>query len=295
MNSVECVKNLCKERKIPISRLEKELGFANGYINQLRKGVFPSDRLKQIAEYFGVSVDYLLGNSALDHEREKEQNEHYGSLNDLYYHGVQSWINKGFFSTDEKTMLKAHFSGVLSRYKELIDRTSGIKRGLKIHLKAMVPLSSEINSTLSTQEIAEQFLKQELRREISDLTSYIDAFTFHFAHAVFEEDLAGQIPDEEMDRHREQWEVENYRKCLISEQLQAERQKKLTPIDEDELLELFKMYVEKLSSDQLQVLFDQARSMWEQNKVRDQMQSMISRRKVALSVSAQQTADETDQ
>lgn len=61
MNSVECVKKMCKERKIPISRLEKELGFANGYINQLRKGVFPSDRLKQIAEYFGVSVDYLLG------------------------------------------------------------------------------------------------------------------------------------------------------------------------------------------------------------------------------------------
>ncbi len=60
MNSVECVKKMCKERKIPISRLEKELGFANGYINQLRKGVFPSDRLKQIAEYFGVSVDYLL-------------------------------------------------------------------------------------------------------------------------------------------------------------------------------------------------------------------------------------------
>lgn len=30
MNSVERVKNLCKERGIPVSRLEKELGFANG-------------------------------------------------------------------------------------------------------------------------------------------------------------------------------------------------------------------------------------------------------------------------
>ena len=60
MNSVERVKNLCKERGIPVSRLEKELGFANGYINQLRKGVFPSNRLVEIAEYFGVSVDYLV-------------------------------------------------------------------------------------------------------------------------------------------------------------------------------------------------------------------------------------------
>ena len=60
MNSVERVKNLCKERGIPVSRLEKELGFANGYISQLRKGVFPSNRLVEIAEYFGVSIDYLV-------------------------------------------------------------------------------------------------------------------------------------------------------------------------------------------------------------------------------------------
>lgn len=60
MNSVERVKSLCKKRQIPISRLEKELGFANGYISQLRKGVFPSDRLMEIANYFGVSVDYLI-------------------------------------------------------------------------------------------------------------------------------------------------------------------------------------------------------------------------------------------
>ncbi len=60
MNSVERVKNLCKERGIPVSRLEKELGFANGYINQLRKGVFPSNRLVEIAEYFGVSLDEMV-------------------------------------------------------------------------------------------------------------------------------------------------------------------------------------------------------------------------------------------
>lgn len=59
MNSVERVKLLCKERKIPISRLEKELGFSNGYINQLRKGTFPSDRLLKIAAYLDVPVNYL--------------------------------------------------------------------------------------------------------------------------------------------------------------------------------------------------------------------------------------------
>lgn len=60
MNSVERVKWICKERKIPISKLEKDLGFSNGYIGQLRKGVFPGDRLAQIADYFGVTTNYLL-------------------------------------------------------------------------------------------------------------------------------------------------------------------------------------------------------------------------------------------
>lgn len=60
MNSVERVKAICKERKIAISRLEKDLGFANGYIGQLRKGTFPAERLADIAAYLSVSNEYLL-------------------------------------------------------------------------------------------------------------------------------------------------------------------------------------------------------------------------------------------
>lgn len=60
MTSVDRVKKVCKDRKIPISKLEKDLGFANGYIGQLRKGVFPDDRLVSIALYLSLSVDYLL-------------------------------------------------------------------------------------------------------------------------------------------------------------------------------------------------------------------------------------------
>jgi len=60
MNSVDRVKSICKERKIPISRIEKDLGFANGYIGQLKKGTFPDDRLVAIAEYLNVSTDYLM-------------------------------------------------------------------------------------------------------------------------------------------------------------------------------------------------------------------------------------------
>lgn len=61
MNSVEKVKSICKERKIPISRLEKDLGYGNGYIGQLKKGVFPDDRLVEIANYLSVPTSFLTG------------------------------------------------------------------------------------------------------------------------------------------------------------------------------------------------------------------------------------------
>ena len=60
MNAVERVKTICKERKIPISKLESDCGFANGYIGQLRKGVFPDDKIIKISEYLNVSAYYLM-------------------------------------------------------------------------------------------------------------------------------------------------------------------------------------------------------------------------------------------
>lgn len=60
MNSVELIKKICKERKIPISRLERDLGYGNGYIGQLKKGTVPSNRAIEIANYLGITVDYLM-------------------------------------------------------------------------------------------------------------------------------------------------------------------------------------------------------------------------------------------
>lgn len=62
MTSTDRVKSICKERKIPISRLERECGFSNGYIGQLKKGL-PDDRCLIVAEYLGVTADFLRNGS----------------------------------------------------------------------------------------------------------------------------------------------------------------------------------------------------------------------------------------
>lgn len=67
MNAVERIKELCKKKGIAISKLERDCGFSNGYISQLRKGTMPYERLITVAEYFGVSPDYLMSGDNVDY------------------------------------------------------------------------------------------------------------------------------------------------------------------------------------------------------------------------------------
>lgn len=60
MNTVERVKAICKERKIPISKLERDLSFGNAYISGLKKGSIPDDRLRLISDYLELSVEFLM-------------------------------------------------------------------------------------------------------------------------------------------------------------------------------------------------------------------------------------------
>lgn len=68
MDTIERIKAICKERKIAISKLEKECGFANGYIRNLREGKLPADRLFTIAAFLNVAPEFLLSGK----ESEKE-------------------------------------------------------------------------------------------------------------------------------------------------------------------------------------------------------------------------------
>ena len=60
MTTVDRILELCHERRIPVSRLERELKFSNGYLKNLQEGRLPSDRLFAVAEFFKVSPEFLL-------------------------------------------------------------------------------------------------------------------------------------------------------------------------------------------------------------------------------------------
>lgn len=61
MDLLDRILELCSKNNIKIAKLEKETGLANGSVKKW-KDVYPSaDRLQKVANYFNVSVDYLLG------------------------------------------------------------------------------------------------------------------------------------------------------------------------------------------------------------------------------------------
>lgn len=57
----ENVKRLAKERKIPIAKMERDLGFSKKYISKLDQYNPSIDKVIAMAEYLGVSIDTVVG------------------------------------------------------------------------------------------------------------------------------------------------------------------------------------------------------------------------------------------
>ncbi len=55
--------DLCNEKKISISQLERELGFGTSTINKWKKSTPNLKQIVFVANYFKVSIDYLSGES----------------------------------------------------------------------------------------------------------------------------------------------------------------------------------------------------------------------------------------
>jgi len=51
---------LCGKSGISIARLERETGLGNGTVRRWKKGDASVEKVKRVADYFGVSVDSLF-------------------------------------------------------------------------------------------------------------------------------------------------------------------------------------------------------------------------------------------
>ena len=85
MTVYERIESLRKERKISQGNLEKELGFSNGSISKWKTSMPKPERLQKIADYFGVTVDYLMtGNESDGKERYYTNDETASIAQDIF-------------------------------------------------------------------------------------------------------------------------------------------------------------------------------------------------------------------
>lgn len=61
MTIFDRVKSLANSQGVSISRLEEDLGFGKNSLYSWKTKTPNGDRLAKVADYFGVTTDYLLG------------------------------------------------------------------------------------------------------------------------------------------------------------------------------------------------------------------------------------------
>ena len=88
----EILKNLCKEKGTTPTTVVKELGLSSSSATSWKNGKVPHHgTLLKLASYFGVTVDYLLGN-----EKEKPADEGELSEEVVIYHRDGKTVKKKF-------------------------------------------------------------------------------------------------------------------------------------------------------------------------------------------------------
>lgn len=75
MTVYERIESLRNSRGISQGKLEKELGFSNGSISKWKNGTPKPERLQKLAEYFGVTMEYLMTGEEKEDSQEYYLNE----------------------------------------------------------------------------------------------------------------------------------------------------------------------------------------------------------------------------
>ncbi|HCI90906.1 MAG: helix-turn-helix domain-containing protein [Ligilactobacillus ruminis] len=100
----DVIKDLAVKKKISVAELERTLGFGNGSISKWNKQSPSVDKLNKVADYFDVSVDYLLGRT---NTRSKKDNSKVAlDDNDI----IMTWRGQPL-SDEDREMIKRIMNG----------------------------------------------------------------------------------------------------------------------------------------------------------------------------------------
>ena len=65
MLTYDTIKKLCKKQGVTVTGAEKDLGFARGSLCKVNTNKPSIQKVQKLADYFGVSVDYLMNQNEI--------------------------------------------------------------------------------------------------------------------------------------------------------------------------------------------------------------------------------------
>lgn len=111
----ERIKELAKKRGLSLNQVEEKLGYSKNTLYSLKRQKVSSDRLQEIADYFNVSTDYLLGRTDNPAIAGEKAPEHEIELDDL--DGRIMLFDGKPLSDDDKRAIKGIIEGYLNSKK----------------------------------------------------------------------------------------------------------------------------------------------------------------------------------
>lgn len=99
MTVFDRIKKLCDKQGISINELEGKIGFGKNVLYSWKKKVPGTDKLSQVADYFGVTTDYLLGRTDTPQFTAKNERDVQKTLTELK-EGLSNRNTIGYFKND---------------------------------------------------------------------------------------------------------------------------------------------------------------------------------------------------
>jgi len=110
---VNKIKDLCYEKGISVATLEKHLGFGNGSIYRWDKNSPTIEKVTKVADYFNVSVDYLLSKNSSKFSNLSKESLNHSQLNERDKRDIAKNLEKIVAELDDETAGSLFYGGEL--------------------------------------------------------------------------------------------------------------------------------------------------------------------------------------
>lgn len=122
------IKELADKKGVSLAQIERDLNFSNGIISSWKNGRASQDKLAAIADYFGVSTDYLLGRKENSNEEQKNKDLK-KFLEDNLDNGMT--FGDGKVTQEDREKLEIALTQIFYRYYDEMKKRNEEKGGFK--------------------------------------------------------------------------------------------------------------------------------------------------------------------